>query len=155
MGANSLAGANLAGSLVQPSYLSLPVGVGSGQAGYLQIPMGNPAGRASYLQIPVNTGYGPSPDLQIELGRHPASAGPAAPVQGPTPRPLGSVPEVGVPTASRSAGDIFKTSIADLPPVVPAVEYSSARHVADFGADDARAKSPAAIQSPTPGGGAT
>lgn len=126
MGANTMAGANLSGSLLQPSYLSMPVGVGYGQSGYLQVPVGNPAGRASYLQIPVNTGYGPSSYLQIELGRNPGSAVPATQTPGPTPNPLGSAPSVNIPTASRFAYGIHTTPSDELPPVVPALERKAA-----------------------------
>jgi hypothetical protein len=119
MGASSMGGANLTGSFLQPSYLSMPVGVGYGQSGYLQIPVGSPAGRASYLQIPVNTGYGPASYLQIELGRNPASTVPNTPTPGPTPQPLGSAPAVNLPTAGRFTNEIHLTASDELPPVVP------------------------------------
>ncbi|MBI3862307.1 MAG: hypothetical protein HY290_10470 [Planctomycetia bacterium] len=135
LGANNFAGANLIGSLVQPSYLSMPVGVGYGQPGYLQIPVGSPAGRASYLQIPVNSGYGPPSYLQIELGRNPGNSVPDA-TPGPTPRPVGATPGGGLPTASRSIYEIHRTRSAELPPVAPGpdggpvVEFAVAENAA-------------------------
>jgi len=121
LGAYRLFGANLTGSLVQPSYLSMPVGVGYGQLGYLQIPVGNPAGRASYLQIPVSSGFGPPSYLQIDLGRNPGSTGSDAPAAVPTPKPLAAVPGDGFPTTRMSTYGIHQTSADDdLPPVVPA-----------------------------------
>lgn len=130
LGAYNLLGANLTGALVQPSYLSLPVGVGYGQSGYLQIPVGNSAGRASYLQVPVSTGYGPPSYLQIELGRNPGSAGSDAPASGPVPKPLGAVPGAGFPTASLSASDIHQTAADDVPPVVPRTGDGSVQRIA-------------------------
>src|SRR5207248_1374488 len=116
--------ANLSGSLVQPSYLSMPVSVGYGPSGYLQIPLGSPAGRASYLQIPVNAGYGPPSYLQIELGRNAGGAVPSAPAPSasPTVPPYGAVPGAGTGVLGRLAYDIPKTASDDVPPVVPAAE---------------------------------
>lgn len=136
MGTNFPAGANLAGSLLQPSYLSMPVGVGYGGSGYLQIPVGNPAGRTSYLQIPVNSGYGPPSYLQIELGRNPGSRDTPA----PGPSPLGSVPGVNIPPVDRVAYDIPKTATDDVPPVVPAVQGNSVQAIAAVGNNVSRAK---------------
>jgi hypothetical protein len=129
MGGNAMAGANLTGSLVQPSYLSMPVGVGYGQSGYLQIPVGSPVGRASYLQIPVSTGYGPASYLQIELGRNPSNTVPNTPTPGPTPQPLGSAPAVNNPTASRFTNAIHQTSSDELPPVVATVPGNSTNSI--------------------------
>ena len=147
MAANPLAGANLTGALLQPSYLSMPVGVGNGQSGYLQIPTGNPAGRTSYLQIPVNTGYGPPSYLQIELGRKPAST-----VQdpGPTPgpNPLGSTPRINIPTTNSFAYDIPKTASDDLPPIVPTVQGNSAQAIAVARSEPSAVKPASAAATP-------
>ena len=117
-----LTGANLAGSLLQPSYLSMPVAVGNGSSGFLQIPVGTPDGRASYLQIPVNSGNGPSSYLQIELGRDRRETTPNPPIPAPSLNPLGSLPAVIIPAVTRSLNDIHNTASDELPPVVPAVQ---------------------------------
>jgi hypothetical protein len=124
---NSLFGANLGGSLLQPSYLSMPVSVGYGQSGFLQIPMGSPAGRATYLQIPVNTGYGPSSYLQIELGRNSSNSVPGTPTPSANPNvpPFGAIPGVNNTTAGQFTYDIPKTPADEVPPVVLPLERSS------------------------------
>lgn len=128
---NSLSGANLSGSLVQPSYLSMPVSVGYGPSGYLQIPLGSPAGRASYLQIPVSSGFGPPSFLQIELGRNAGTATPTAPAPSATPTvpPYGTVPGTGTSTLGRLTYDIPRTASDDVPTVVSTVEESAADDV--------------------------
>lgn len=127
---NALTGANLSGSFLQPSYLSMPVsvGYGYGQSGFLQIPIGSPAGRATYLQIPVNTGYGPSSYLQIELGRNSSNAVPASPTPSTTPNvpPFGAVPGTSSATAGQFTYDISRTPADEIPPVVLPLERASA-----------------------------
>jgi hypothetical protein len=130
VGASGLPIANAGSGLLQPSYLSLPVGVGYSQPGYLQIPVGTPAGRGSYLQIPVNSGFGTPSYLQIDLGRNPANTVPESTTPGPTPRPLGAVPEILGPTASRSGDAIHRTLAQDIPTVVAAPERNSASAMA-------------------------
>lgn len=138
---NSLTGANLSGSLVQPSYLSMPVSVGYGPSGYLQIPLGSPAGRASYLQIPVSSGFGPPSFLQIELGRNSSGTVPSAPAPSATPTvpPYGAVPGVGTSTLGRLTYDIPKTASDDVPTIVSTTEESLAN---DFKAGETTENSP-------------
>jgi hypothetical protein len=112
---NQLGGANLSGSLMQPSYLSLPVNVGYGGSGYLQIPTGNASGRASYLQIPVNNGYGPPSYLQIELGRNAPGDDTPTPVQ-PQNTNL-RLPRIN-PTAQRFINDVTQSRAEATPAAV-------------------------------------
>lgn len=120
LGYNNWTSTNLNGLISQPSYLSMPLNVGSGPSGYLQIPLGSAAGRASYIQIPVNSGYGPSSFLQIELGRNAGSTVPSAPAPSPTSNvpSFGATPGVYTATPDLFAFNISKTSSDDVPPVV-------------------------------------
>lgn len=134
---SGLTGANLSGSLLQPSYLSMPVSTGYGPSGFLQIPLGNPAGRATYLQIPVNTGYGPSSYLQIELGRNAGNNTPDAPTPSSTtpnatPRipPFGAVPGSNASLTSQYTFDTPKTPSDAIPTAVVPTENESAGAIA-------------------------
>jgi hypothetical protein len=123
-----LAMGNLGGSVMQPSYLSMPVSVGFGPPGFLQIPLGNTAGRPSYLQVPVNAGYGPSSYLQIELGRSATNAVPNAPAPGATQTapPFGAVPGVNAAAVDRLAYELLTASSQDVPTAVATPEYGVA-----------------------------
>ena len=142
LGYNNLTGTNLNGLISQPSYLSMPLSVGSGPSGYLQIPLGSPAGRASYIQIPVNSGYGPSSFLQIELGRNAGSTVPSAPAPSPTSNvpAFGAAPGVYTTTPDLFAFNISKTSSDDVPPVVPVADQRT-KHELVAGLDISRSTS--------------
>ena len=150
LNSSALTGANLAGSLLQPNYLSMPVAVGNGSSGFLQIPVGTPDGRASYLQIPVNSGNGPSSYLQIELGRNPRETPPDPPTPAPNLNPLGSLPAVNLPAVTRFLNDIHNTASDELPPVAPAVQNAPANMITAFdsGSEPTPAKADAADMRP-------
>lgn len=151
---NGLAGANLSGSLLQPSYLSMPVSMGYGPSGFLQIPMGNPAGRATYLQIPVNTGYGPSSYLQIELGRNAGNSMPGSPTPSsttpsatPTIPPFGAVPGTNAALTSQYTFDTPKTPSDEIPVAVTPAAGTAASAVVLTTQGNSRAASSSSVDS--------
>jgi hypothetical protein len=126
-----LAMGNMGGSVMQPSYLSMPVSVGFGPPGFLQVPVGNTSGRASYLQVPVNSGFGPSSYLQIELGRSGTSAVPSGPAPGATQTapPFGAVPGANTAMVDRMAYERSTASSHEIPTAVATSGDSQAREL--------------------------